>query len=66
MKGKQRENATESELKVMDEIESLIEKQPEVQKTLNQLKQLDEEYEISKSSTFNRDNYTQRKNRISA
>lgn len=47
MKGKSRDHASEAELKVMEEIESLISKQPEVQKTMQHLKNLEDEFEDS-------------------
>lgn len=62
MKGKSREEASEAELKVMEEIESLISKQPEVQKTMQQLKMLEEEFDESNRSANKKENFTQRKN----
>lgn len=62
MKGKSREEASEAELKVMEEIESLISKQPEVQKTMQQLKMLEDEFDESNRSANKKENFTQRKN----
>lgn len=45
MPNKSRKDATQAELKILDEIEALIERQPNVQKTLTELRNLDSWYE---------------------
>lgn len=66
MPGKNRKYATFTEQKVVREIESLIDKQPLVQKSLTQLKEIDEAIQNSSPNQSKKNEYTSKKNRISA
>ena len=66
MPGKDRRHATYTEQKVVREIENLIDKHPQVQRNLTQLKEIDEAIQMEKPSHEVKEQYTQRKNRISA
>ena len=65
MPDKRREHATDSERRLVEEVEAMIEQRPQVQKTLRALQELDEK--TTEDSTKDaKERYTVKKNRISA